>query len=306
MGYFRIFYYITYILNFLLRLIKRHGKAILWFICIGVFLVVCMYNPKSNAVYLGDYDYGDPNYAMYSQYDAIIVDTVKRLNNLDSSFDTIKNEILSYLKQNIVSYYVYYGTRNDLDNGRGGTEMLNGMNYNRGTIWLVVMSNDTAYWSMSPSATYSNYCGISDVDIKVYDFLNNNRNRVYRLYGNSVELYYSNRNFTITMPSQLYMFQSEYMNDYLFFDYSADELEVLYDMRSKLNQANQELQTQTDYLTEEPSSEDFDSSDLPTNSGVTDPTTSQVDNIFTTVYNVFTGNVEVSKRNINVSIPFTR
>lgn len=297
MGYFRIFYYVAYIFNTITRIIKRHGKWLLWFICIAIFLVVCMYNPKSQAVYIGDYTYGDPNYAVNDYYRKVNLDFLKRINNYNGD---LKTEFLNRIKSNLYSFYIYYGSYD-------GTSVLNGVTYNTLNLRICIYRNNFQSANTINPSLYSNYCGVSDVDIKDLGLTN------YYLYNfdgsGNLTFIRGGTNMTsmsLQMPSTLINFMDDYSYSYFFNNYSLEEIELLYDMNNKLNQANQELQTQTDYLTEDPSSDDFSTSDLPTDSGVTDTTTSGVDNIFTTVYNVFTGDVEVSKRNLNITIPFTR
>lgn len=312
MGYFRIFYYITYILNFLLRLIKRHGKAILWFVCIAVFLVICMYNPKSQAIYIGDYNYGDLNYAMRDMYEQINMNLLRRFPKINSASQSALNQFKSLVSSNAYNVYMFYGTTsyNGTNGNIANQEMVNGYTYNQHGIYVLLYRPRPQYYTISPDPQgYDNYGGVY-CDLKLLTTSN------YYLFGfgaTDVSLLYYNipedthsGDYNLYFPSAYFGYLDDYFYNYFFNNYSLEEIELLYDMKNKINQANQELQAQTDYLTEEPSSEDFSTSDLPTDSGVTDPTTSQVDNIFTTVYNVFTGNVEVSKRNINVSIPFTR
>ena len=157
MGYFRIFYYIAYTFNFITRMLKKHGKQILWVAGIFVFLCLCMYNPKSSAIYIGDYSYGDPNYAVEQAYKKVSLDFLKRL---DSATDnTIKQGLIERLKSNRYCFYVYYGTSN-------ATDMISGQNYNLANMRVFVYSISTIGSSnlISPSS-YDDYLGIDPVSI---------------------------------------------------------------------------------------------------------------------------------------------
>lgn len=309
MGYFRIFYYITYILNFLLRLIKRHGKAVLWFICIAVFLVICLYNPKSQAVYTGNYDYADPNYAILNSYESICIDFLQRFENVSNkdsqTWRNLKNSI-TVLMRDIYLYYVPGTSAANPGANDFGLSMINGAPLNTNRLYILFIPKNNYPFSVSPSV-YDTYLGI-DCDIKNLVSQTNNSVYLYYIdYGSNSQLVSVDisLNDTFYVPSVLLHYYSDSIYNYFFNNYSLQEIEILHDMNNKLNQANQELQSQTDYMTEEPSSEDFSTSDLPTDSGVTATTDSGLNNIFSSLYNVFTGQPN-NQHNIIINVPFTR
>lgn len=303
MGYFRIFYYITYILNFLLRLIKRHGKAILWFVCIAVFLVLCMYNPKSYGAYLGDDSYYDPYYAIQQKYDSICLDFVRRFDNYRNQVGVADNVNLIINNFKTLDYYIYYQATTDDDYG---VSSIGGGIYNDTYIRVVFYQTSNFGLEVSPSI-YDNYYNISD-DVRSVKYTRalGNYRAIFNYTGMGLTLQPTVSNSIYFIPQSLFHYNSQIITDYFINNYDLKEIELLYEMRNKLTSVDETLQQQQDYLESYPDSDNFSTSDLPTDSGVTNPTTTSVDNIFTTIYNVFTGNVEYAKRNITVTIPFTR
>lgn len=297
MGYFRIFYYITYILNFILRLVKRHGKALLWFICIAVFLFICLYNPKSEAIFIGDYSYGDPNYALYNSYSNINIDFIKRLDNYSGSN---KETFLNAIKNSGNSFYLYYAAFD-------GSAMLNGTTYNTQNLRVFIYSNNFYSSSSISPSLYDNYVGVSPVDIKnvhavTYSLYYFNGAGDLILYSDSL----TTSSYDVQIPSNFINYIDKYSYDYLFNSYSLEEIEILRDLDEKLSSVDETLQQQQEYLEQEPSSEDFSSSDLPTDSGVINPTENGLNSFFNSFYNGFIAEPNYAQHTIRVPIPFTR
>lgn len=303
MGYFRIFYYITYILNFILRLLKRHGKQVLLFLCIAVFLVICLYSPKSQAIYIGNDTYTDGQNNVITAYDGVTMDFIRRFDLYKKKFPNSQalTEINGYLNAlNFRNFYIYYNDKN-------GIAMLNGAPIQTPRMYLLIYVNNVP---VNPSL-YDDYLG-NQCDIKelapsstalsaycVYELSNQNSESSLRRVDNvSGDKFY--------IPSILINYFSSEFVDYFYNNYTLEEVEILHDMNNKLNQANQELQTQTDYMTEVPSSEDFSTSDLPTDSGVTNPTENGLNSFFNSFYNGFIAEPNYSQHTIRVPIPFTR
>lgn len=296
MGYFRIFYYITYILNFILRLIKRHGKAILWFICIAVFLVICLYNPKSQAVYIGNDTYTDSQNNVLNAYNSIVLDFIKRYDNAVYAMVNIPTPLQTSLKSNVTSFYFYYGDLN-------GLSMINGATYNQNIMYVLVYRNDSNYFTRTASV-YDDYLG-NYADISKYTFTSGCR--IYSFSGNSfTQVKGASDTFDVYLPNILFNYYTDEFINYFYNNYTLQEVELLHDMNNKLSQVNQELQSQTDYLTEEPSSDDFSKNDLPTDSGVTATTDSGLNSFFTQIYNGFIAAPNYAQHTIKVPIPFTR
>ena len=262
-----------------------------------------MYTPKSHAIYIGDYQYGDVNYALNDYYNKVNIDFLKRLNNYNGSN---KETFVNLLKNPRYSFFVYYS------NNFTNSENVNGFLYNTNNLRILVYRNsiytsDVGVDTCIIPTVYDSYVGIDPVDIremKSYDYFLYyfNASGVLNLYdfasGGSTRSVY--------IPSCMINYMCDYTYNYLYNNYSLQEIEILMEMDEKLGSVDDTLQQQQEYLEQEPDSNDFSTSDLPTDSGVINPTTTEVDNIFSTIYNVFTGNLEYSKRNITVTIPFTR
>lgn len=228
MGYFRIFYYIAYIFNTISRLIRRNKK--MFFIIAVVLVVVFVFlSPSSHAIYLGEYEYGDPNYAMYSHYESVVIDLVRKLQNVSDN-NTNKQEILSRLKNGALSYYVYYGDFNNISNDLGGTENLNGEYLNKNNLVLVIYANNPNLITQT-SYPYDNYCGIDYIQCKTYTFRPSSVTMIYTFNGNQPPLKFWEQQdlptFKISMPSELFMYRSEYLDKYLYDNASAEILEEL-------------------------------------------------------------------------------
>lgn len=306
MGYFRFFYYITYILNFILRLIKRHGKAILWFICIAIFLVICMYNPKSSAVYLGDDTYTDPNNNITKAYENVTLDFIRRFDLYKKQFPnaSVLTTFNGYLNAlNYRSVYIYYKDKN-------GAAMLNGAPLKQTTMYVLIYQNNNNI-SVSADVLHDNYLGL-ECDVKklspvgtqtyiytVYELSAQNSENSFRLVDNvASEVFY--------VPSILMNYYSQDFVNYFYNNYTMEEVEILHEMDEKLSNVDETLQQQQEYLEQEPNEEDFSTDDLPTDSGVTATTDSGLNSFFSQIYNVFTGQPNYAQHTIKVPIPFTR
>lgn len=303
MGYFRIFYYITYILNFILRLLKRHGKQVLLFVCIAIFLVICMYNPKSNAAYLGDDSYYDPYYAITRQYDSICIDFIKRFDYYRNQLgvaDRVQQVINAF---NIRDYYIYYTPNNVND---FGLSSINGSPFKDEYIWVVFYTSNNNNLVINPSL-YDNYYNINDNIREVtFDFAFSNGLLAINTIGNTLNFGNNKVGDTFFIPHSLFHYQNKYIYEYFVNNTSLQEINLMYEMDRKLANIDETLQQQQEYFEQEPSSEDFSTSDLPTNSGVTSPTDNGLNSFFNSFYNGFIAEPNYAQHTIRVPIPFTR
>lgn len=310
MGYFRIFYYISYTLNFIFRMIKRHGKFILLFFSIAVFLIVCNMPLKSHAYYLGDDSYFDPYEAIQQKYDSICMDFIRRIEfyknsqYFDSSiYDTLVNRFSN------LDYYLYYNATTTDD---FGISSVNSSIYNDYGIRVFFYTDNNNGISVS-SSIYDNYYGINDDIRSITVTSTTGGSRNFFLYGSTtfqLSRNSLNLNDIYYIPQFLFHYQSRYIYEYFINNTSLEQIELMYEMDSKLASIDDTLQQQQEYLEQEPSSDDFSSDDIPSDSGVTNPTDTGLDTYFSSFYNIMTANPNtldmLDKNHIDVPIPFTR
>lgn len=293
MGYFRLFYFFK---KFRYFFSKHIITILLIMFCVSFFL---MSFSSCFALYTGDDTYIDPYYAIYKKYDSICLDFIKRFDYFKTHNPDDDYVEVIYSSIRFHDYYIYYQTSTTNDGGISsiGAELI------RNPYMRIVFydpSNDNFVWGQS---VYDDYMGLHDniFDIRVWSTLSNYNfllsSRVF--YGQDVvkdEHYY--------IPQSLWHYRSQIMDDYFIHNKSVDEIELLYEMQESLDNIDETLDNSYNYMTDEPSSSSFSSSDLPSDSGVTDPTSSYVDGIFTTLYNRFTRDVGAND-NLTINIPFT-
>lgn len=300
MGYFRLFYYIAYVLNFVMRMLKRHGKFILLLACIFIFLVICMYTPKSHALYVGNDTYTDSQNNVLNAYRGVTLDFIRRLDIYKKANpnDTNIDLLYAYLNaQNFRSCYIYYLSKN-------GGAMINSSPLNQSDMYILIYQPN-ANFPISDSS-YSDYLG-NFCDIKIAKPVGTQTfiYTVFKLSMGSFTLVDNVANEVFYIPSILINYYTDDFVNYFYNNYTLEEVEILHEMDDKIGTVTNTVQDTQDYLTEEPSSSDFSSSDLPSDSGVTDTTETGLTNIFSQIYNAFTGTPN-SQNNIIVPIPFTR
>lgn len=135
-------YAIKYIIRRIIRFIFKPIVLCFLFIAFILFFVIVT---DTQAVYLGDDTYTDPNNTILLAYDSVISDFVTRLSSTSSSTDLI----VGLLKNPNYNYYVYYGNTD-------GSSMINGSTWK--TTQMHILFFET---SVTPSfSTENNYQGI--------------------------------------------------------------------------------------------------------------------------------------------------
>lgn len=304
MGYFRLFYYISYIFNTVCRLIRRNGKFLLWIVCIFVFLVLCMYNKPVHAVYVGNDTYSNAEYNITKAYNSIAMDFLRRYENSvkNHTHDELSEIVRTRLSGAVYDYYLFYGSYNN----RLGQDMINGMPYDTSYCFILFYPKNNGGFSVTTSP-YSDYLG-NFCDIMRYTATANRPSDQYFLICLDMQgIYY---NYTIfnteyfDIPSSLFHNSNEYIYNYFVNNYTLQELEILQEIEDKVASVDNTIQATQDYISSEPDENNFSSSDLPNDSGVTPSTNQGLDNYFTSIYNQLT-RAPSSLYNITVYMPFT-
>lgn len=290
MGYFRFFYYIAYTFNFIIRMLKRHGKQILWIVCIFGFLIFCMWPSNSHAVYSGDYSYSDANYAIYKYYDSVCIDFLRRI---DKASDNYKNALLSYFNDSNFDCYIYYGTANDYS----GLTLVNGGVFQTTNMYVLFYQSNLGGFTYG-FTQYDDYVGVfTDIISLTATSAQSYRLRLLSTSGTVTNVSYSIGDI-FYLPDVLLHYQNSYIYEYFINNKSLEEIELLYEMNSKLDSIE-------DTMTELPVDNSISSDELPTNSGVD---TTDLDNglngLFGQIAEAFT-DIPRSKYNITVPVPFT-
>lgn len=281
-----LYYFIRYTLvRNLNRLLKPKTLIVIAIICLIFFFGL---KTESHASYYGNNTYSDPNNTAVIGYNSVVNDFLVALDNKKSN--SLYSEIIEKLKDKSYGYYIYFDDSN-------GLSLINGYSYKQDTIHIVFY--DLLFPDIDTSQ-YSNYMGINNIDIKYVTYKYR-----YTLTWNNLSKY--DNDDQVYMPSCLYNYQPDLITSYLLNssqEQTNDIVNAINEQTTAINQQTNTINAQTEYLQEQPQSQDFSSSDLPSDSGVTDITTDGINNIFALFYNAMTREPKTADI-IEVSIPFT-
>ena len=257
MGFFE--YFIRYTLvRSLNRILKP--KTLLT-IAIVLLVVFFAFKINSYAIYEGDDTYTDNNNTIFLAYDSICNDFIARMDNLKD--EPYYNTIIGYLNNSSYGYYIYYGDMN-------GLSMINGSTFAQTYMYITFYQMNG---SNSTATTYDNYQGMNTA-VRKFDTIG-----VYSITS-AIDNYAVNECY---IPVALYNRRTNVITSYLQFlkdSSSSDIVSAINQQTNSINQQTNTINAQTEYLQEEPDSTDFSSSDLPSDSGVTDITTDGFNSIF--------------------------
>lgn len=281
MGFFD--YFIRYTL---IRSLNRIFKPkTLLTIVIILLIVFFVFKINSYAIYEGDDTYTDNNNTIFLAYDSICNDFISRMDNLkdDPYYDTI----ISYLNNSSYGYYIYYGDMN-------GLSMINGSTFAQTYMYVTFYEMNG---NNSTATTYDSYQGMQ-TSVRKFNTIG-----IYSITS-AIDNYAVNECY---IPVALYNRRTAVITSYLQFlkdSSSSDIVTAINQQTNSINEQTNTINAQTEYLQEEPDSNDFSSSDLPSDSGVTDITTDGFNSIFTMLYDSMTRE-PTSSDNISIAIPFT-
>ena len=291
MGFFE--YFIRYTL---VRALNRFLKPkYLIGIVIILLVLILLFNNQSHAIYTGNDTYTDPYNSINLAYNSLGNDLIYRLNNFTSN-DNNYNNLLGLLKNSDFGYYIYYG-QND------GLNMINSNTYVQDDLWVCF------YYLGNPSTSiatsYDNYQGL-DCSI----IINNGVSYCYRISSDSIDVF---TGISVYMPSVLYNYRLDIVTNYLFnksqeqnnsvIDAINQQTNTINEQTTAINEQTNSINEQNNFLQAEPDSQDFSSSDLPSDN-TQDITQSGVNNIFTMFYDTFTRPANGDDM-IEVPVPFT-
>lgn len=241
-----------------------------------------MYNPKVQAFEQTE----DINYSLYSYYEGVVNQAISYLGKYYINFPN--SNIFYNMKNNLNNdfcYYIFYGSVD-------GSDYLGAIPTNKNMINIIQYATTT---NKNKIPTSYDYLGL--YSITVYNFTGSDR--YWTLSTPNIEATTGLIN-SFYMPLELYNYKT---TNWIQFENAirGNDISAILDL---LEQINDDIGEIKDYIQEAPSSSDFYSSDLPSDSGVTATTDEGLNNYFTRLYTTFTAQPN-SLYDITINIPFT-